>query len=193
MRATDNVIVANTAGVNVTESYAVFTHNLVADNAPQGGFAYNNFLEHMRPAVLRENIFWGNRPGQVKIGQTAAGVPVVADNHIEGGWGGADNATANPRIIDDSFGVRVTRKSQGPMAGTTLFDITGEAAGRGARLAGRVAQVGKQFSVIRGGSVGHLELWGDVTDASEDLRVLGTYRLAPDSPARGHGPRRSLP
>lgn len=189
MRAMNNYIVANSSGVTVTESYLIFQHNLVADNAPEGGIMYNNFLEHMRPPTLQDNIIWGNAPVQISIRQIAAGEPHVHRNVVQGGASGKANVAVDPKIIDDSLRGRVVSRRYDPAWATTEFVIDGFSISPIPDLAGRVIRLGEQWSVIKSAGNGRAVVWGELTDRAGEVFILGTYQLAADSPGRDKGPQ----
>jgi len=197
LRAVNNLIVCNKTGMDAVHSWMILERNTFVD-CITCAFVYENALQHMAPPIVSNNIFAGQMdvPAVLKPGPVS---PRMEGNVVAGQASSQPDAAspaADLQFIDDQLIAPIARRfvdQANCLTVLTLRDV--DARVQAGSLVGRVINVGQQWSVIRehrrspaaDGAVHELSVWGNLTDAAGECRVLGTYQLPPSSVYRDKG------
>ena len=167
MRVLNNTVVYNHAGA---EDGAAVHH-------------INAKSPFLKAPVIRNNIFWGNTPAQIK-----AESPVdFTYNIIEGGYPGYQNADRDPGFRDDglTFGIAACERDAARFV--SQFELPGAALDVD-ELAGRIARIGDTWTLVIGNGEASAWVWGlAACEKGAELVIYPTYRLHETSYALNRG------
>jgi Right handed beta helix region len=172
-RIKGNLFTGQGSAVGVANSIMTLDENVIVNN--EGAGVYVDLrVENVPLSTVTGNIIWGNGQGQYTTVRTLSPVPTVTNNIIQGGYEGAGNRGDDPRFIDDSLKLAVTGKTYDASRCLTTIAVNNAPS---QNLAGRLINIGRQWSVVRSSSTGQLVVWGEISDGGE-LFVPGAFQRA---------------
>ncbi len=176
----NNFIYANPCGITCPESWMLLKHNtIVANQGP--AIAYRQ-AKHWKPAVVTENIIYGNA-GDVQIDGGSVYPLIVTRNDIQGGHAGEGNfdepiSFGNDRLTGTASSVQYdARRTQ-----TTL---TTAEIGSGERVVGRTIRLGDKWGLVKSFADGKVVVWGDLRTPNPETR----FEIPMSYVLRGAAPR----
>ena len=181
----NNFIYANFYGITCPESWMLLRHNtIVANHGP--GVAYRQ-AKHWKPAVVTENIIYGNA-GAVQIEGGSEYPLIVTGNDIQGGHAGEGNfdepiSFGNDRLTGTANSVTYDARR----THTTLTTVE---IGGGERVVGRAIRLGDKWGLVKSFANGRIVVWGDLRTPNPETRfeIPMSYVLRSAAP-RGVGAR----
>lgn len=175
----NSVVARNYGGVMfIMGNEERITNCLITENRPAGGSSSANIVEAEWP-VIENSVIFNNKFGLVKDypGRT------VQYSNIEGGYTGAGNIDADPKILGPIESGDFTRAQFDPLTCQTTFIAASDAYPVDA-FAGRLIQVGSRLSVVVSNQGNTFTVWGDLSAAGAfPLHwEIPDFHLAPSSP-----------
>jgi hypothetical protein len=193
MNALNNLFISTTSAMDVVGSWLTLKNNtFVCTNGV--AMVWDCESPHFSSPQIMNNILIGQTQPQVFAKPNQPVKAHIAHNIAPGGGQpGEENIDANPKFIDDAAkGTIASRKFDDAryvtslqISGITMDQMSG--ASLPLDLAGRVINVGKQWSVIASNDMQQIKVWGNITDAATEFAVPGSYQLPEDSPYRDCG------
>jgi hypothetical protein len=172
-RIKGNLFTGQGSAVGVANSIMTLEDNVIVNN--EGAGVYVDLrVEKVPLSSVSGNIIWGNKESQYTTQRTVSPVPTVTNNIIQGGYEGQGNRGDDPKFVDDSEKLRATGKLYDPGRCLTAIHLSNSPS---KLLAGRLVNVGKQWSVIHSSSGGSaIVVWGEITDGASEIFVPGTFQ-----------------
>lgn len=179
MRASHNLFAGNPSAIDLVDGWMILRNNTFVDSITNA-IVYENGREHLMPSRVEGNVFAGKSKLLFHLKPSGARAPQFSMNHIPGANG--DQAEL---FIDDSIKGTIAGRTYGPDRHVTTIQVSG--AQIGIPLAGRVINVGGQWSVIQSSTPDQINVWGHISDPADSFLIQCTYRLSRNSPANGLG------
>jgi hypothetical protein len=168
-----NLFTGQGSAVGNANSIMTLEDNLIVKNLGVGVYV-DLRVEKVPLSTVTGNIFWGNADKQYTTVRTLSPVPIVTNNIIQGGYEGEGNRNVDPQFVDDSISAKITGRTF--ELAPCLTAITVDKPLPKESQAGRLVNVGHQWSVIRSSDEKHLIVWGEISDQSRALFIAGTFR-----------------
>jgi hypothetical protein len=178
-RITNNVIARNHAskrggGVACTNAWMVLENNTIINNSSKragGVIYYNEDWPHLAPPIITRNTIWGNGDKQLDAASNNA---TIEFNNIEAGYPGKGNTATDPAFPDDGLRQTAHAMSYDDKRFVTTLSVQDQKLNEAA-IVGRVARVGKTWTVVKPAARGELIVWGDLSSAKPEFEILDSY------------------
>ena len=173
----NNLVFGNAAGVICISSWMDFRNNTIVDN--QSGLSYGNtYAPHLKPSIIRDNVFYSNAGGQLGA-EEGTEAPIVAGNDVQGGYKGAGegNFDQKPDFVNDAIEGKVSSIDYDAERALTTIKVAGPTGSD--KLAGRVVSVGDRWGAIKEAGDGTITAWGDLRpkQPADRYKIWSTYQL----------------
>lgn len=173
----NNLVFGNAAGVICISSWMIFRNNTIVDN--QSGLSYGNtYAPHLKPSIIRDNVFYSNAGGQLGA-EEGTEAPIVAGNDVQGGYkgGGEGNFDQKPDFVNDAIEGKVSSIDYDAERALTTIKVA-ETTGS-EKLAGRVVNVGDRWGTIKQAGDGQIIAWGDLRpkQPANQFKIWSSYQL----------------
>jgi hypothetical protein len=169
----NNLFTGQGTAVGVSNSFMTLENNLIVNNVGDGVHV-DLRAEGIPLSHVTGNIIWGNSGKSFATERTISPPPVLKDNVIQGGYDGEGNRDEDPQFIDDSIRAQVLELRYDPQRFVTHLKLDSPVSQT--QVAGRMVSIGSQWSVIADSNGEHVDVWGEITDSSRELRIASTFK-----------------
>jgi hypothetical protein len=186
MIAMNNLFISPSSAMDVVGSWLILKNNTFVC-ATGVAMVWDCESPHYSSPQITSNILVGQTQPQVFAKPNQPVKAHIAHNLAPGGsQPGENNIDASPAFLDDSAKGTIASRQFDKTRYLTALDISGASMNPN-DLAGRVINVGKQWSVIQSNDTHQIKVWGNITDAAMEFAVPGSYQLPDNSPHRDCG------
>lgn len=170
-----------------THGWLYAVNNTVVFNKARktaGAVAHYNFKNpYLQPLVMRNNIFYGNEPDQIRLEPWVD----LSYNLVEGGFGNSYTAyNIEPGFLDDGLTLETGKSRFLENRFQTVVSVTGNL--EPGSLRDRVMRMGEEWSLVVDNDANRITVWGNFPlEENTAVEIIPTFHLAPDSKCINRG------